>query len=143
MYSGHLVESGSGFINSPSAISAAVSQSFGSYYYINNGETAAEIAEGELMKTEPDSTKWPEYMQEDVRALIAFPFWIAGVGIVCAAIGLLCVRTKSDSRTEGLQERLLNTIRFGMGFTGFLSAGCSFVVMVFLFGIEQTIGIKL
>merc|ERR1719513_7045 len=95
------------------------------------------------MKVLKDSTQWEDYMQEDVRALIAFPFWIAGVGIFCAAIGLLCVRTKSDSTTEGLQERLLNTIRFGMGFTGFLSAVCSFVVMFLLFGLESTIGLKL
>jgi len=122
--------------------SIQLSQSFASYYYINNGDTDTEI-EGQIMKIEPDSTQWPEYIQKDVRALIAFPFWIAGVGIVCAAIGLLCVRTKSDSKTEGLQERLLNTIRFGMGFTGLLSAGCSFVVMFCLFGIDQDIGIKL
>merc|ERR1719466_264449 len=101
------------------------------------------LVAGAAMKLEKDSSKWEEYMQEDVRTLIAFPFWIAGIGIVCAAVGLQCVRTGSDSKTEGLQERLLNTIRFGMGFTGFLSAGCSFVVMVFLFGIDQTIGIKL
>jgi len=82
-------------------------------------------------------------MRADVRSLIAFPFWISGVGIVCAAIGLQCVRTKSDANTEGLQERLLNTIRFGMGFTGLLSAICSFVVMVFLFGLDRTIGLKL
>merc|ERR1719513_482229 len=95
------------------------------------------------MKVLKDSTQWEDYMQEDVRALIAFPFWIAGVGIFCAAIGLLCVKTKSDANTEGLQERLLNTIRFGMGFTGVLSAICSFVVMVLLFGLERSTGLKL
>merc|ERR1719320_740544 len=89
------------------------------------------------------SADWEDYMQEDVRSLIAFPFWISGVGIVCAAIGLQCVKTKSDAKTEGLQERLLNTIRFGMGFTGVLSAICSLVVMVLLFGLERSTGLKL
>jgi len=123
--------------------SIQLSQSFASYYYANYGETETDRNAGLAMKNEPNSKQWAEYMQEDVRALIAFPFWIAGVGIVCAAIGLTCVRTKSDSKTEGLQERLLNTIRFGMGFTGFLSAASSFGVMVFLFGLDENIGLKL
>lgn len=85
---------------------------------------------------------WNPWMKQDVRALIAFPFWISGVGIVCAAVGLQCVRTNKDASTEGLQERLLNTIRFGMGFTGLLSAIGSFIVMVALFGLES-VGFKL
>merc|ERR1719427_109441 len=113
--------------------SIQLSQSFAAYTY---GDAT--------MKLEIDSSKWAEeYMREDVRSLIAFPFWISGVGIVCAAIGLQCVKTKSDAKTEGLQERLLNTIRFGMGFTGVLSAICSFVVMVLLFGLERSTGLKL
>merc|ERR1719184_395641 len=123
--------------------SIQLSQSFALHYYSSNGGSEADRSAGLAMKSEPNSKQWAEYMQEDVRVLIAFPFWIAGVGIVCAAIGLTCVRTKSDSKTEGLQERLLNTIRFGMGFTGFLSAASSFVVMFVLFGLEKNIGLKL
>merc|ERR1719419_1293696 len=39
-------------------------------------------------------------------------------------------------------QRLLNTIRFGMGFTGILSAVGSFIIMVLLFGTEK-LGFKL
>jgi len=123
--------------------SVQLSQSFASYYYTNYGATQDQKDIGVAMKTMLDSSQWEEYAQQDVRALIAFPFWISGVGIVCAVIGLQCVKTKSDAKTEDLQERLLNTIRFGMGFTGVLSAICSFVVMVILFGLEQSIGLKL
>jgi len=122
--------------------SIQLSQSFASNYYSVNGD-ATEQAAGDAMKIEKDSDLWEEYMREDVRALIAFPFWIAGAGIICAVIGLQCVRTKSDANTEGLQERLLNTIRFGMGFTGVLSAITSFAVMVVLFGTERSVGFKL
>merc|ERR1719397_932047 len=119
--------------------SVQLSQSFASHYYAMNGDPDA----GAAMKAERDSSKWEVYQQEDVRTLIAFPFWISGIGIVCAAVGLQCVRTGSDSKTEGLQERLLNTIRFGMGFTGILSAACSFVVMYLLFGVERPLGFEL
>jgi len=115
--------------------SVQLSQSFASHYY--GGDVGAAL------KLETNSENWAPFMKEDVRALIAFPFWISGVGIVCAAVGLQCVSTKSDAKTEGLQERLLNTIRFGMGFTGFLSAVCSFVVMFLLFGLERNLGLKL
>merc|ERR1719285_1336525 len=119
--------------------SVQLSQSFASTYYQENGDLSA----GLLMKAQEDSDKWADYQQEDVRALIAFPFWISGVGIICAAIGLQCVRTGSDPKTEDLQERLLNTIRFGMGFTGILSAACSFVVMYLLFGVDDSVGFEL
>merc|ERR1719193_2976773 len=123
--------------------SIQLSQSFASYYYETNGVTAEDREMGTQMRTMKVSDDWQEQAQKDVRALIAFPFWIAGAGIVCAIIGLQCVRTKSDAKTEGLQERLLNTIRFGMGFTGVLSAGCSLVVTVLLFGLEEPVGLKL
>jgi len=119
--------------------SVQLSQSFASYYY----EQISDDADASVMVKEKDSSTWDPYMQEDVRALIAFPFWIAGVGIICAAIGLQCVRTGSDSKTKDLQERLLNTIRFGMGFTGILSAACSFIVMFLLFGVDRSVGFKL
>jgi len=117
--------------------SVQLSQSFAVSYYDLDG-ASADL----LLVIKKDSSEWPDYMQEDVRALIAFPFWIAGFGILCAVIGLQCVRTKSDASTEGLQERLLNTIRFGMGFTGVLSAVGSFIIMVILFGTNK-IGFKL
>merc|ERR1719419_184164 len=98
--------------------SVQLSQSFAAHYYYE--EYGTDVSE-EITGVD-DSDEWSAYMRKDVRALIAFPFWIAGIGIICAAIGLFCVRTSSDSKTEGLQERLLNTIRFGMGFTGLLSA---------------------
>jgi len=121
--------------------SIQLSQSFAAYYYNEFGSEQQQM-DAVAVKTMKVSAEWPTEFQEDVRALIAFPFWISGVGIVCAAIGLQCVRTKTDSKTEGLQERLLNTIRFGMGFTGVLSAVCSFVIMVLLFGL-RSVGLKL
>jgi len=123
--------------------SIQLSQSFALTYYTSSldpdsAEDAAEL----IAATSKDSDDWPDYMREDVRVLIAFPFWIAGFGILCAVVGLQCVKTKSDASTEGLQERLLNTIRFGMGFTGILSAVGSFIIMVILFGTEK-LGFKL
>jgi len=118
--------------------SIQLSQSFALHYYSSNGASEADI----LAAAEKDSSLWPDYMQEDVRVLIAFPFWIVGFGILCAVVGLQCVKTKSDASTEGLQERLLNTIRFGMGFTGVLSAVGSFVIMIILFGTKE-VGFKL
>merc|ERR1719419_1778522 len=79
--------------------SVQLSQSFASTYYSEHG-TADEMLAGLDMATQKDSDLWEDYMRQDVRVLIAFPFWIAGVGIVCAAVGLQCVRTKSDAGTE-------------------------------------------
>jgi len=118
--------------------SIQLSQSFASNYYKENVDHGASE-----MLLDKDSSNWEAHMREDVRTLIAFPFWIAGIGIVCAAIGLQCVRTGSDAKTKDLQERLLNTIRFGMGFTGILSAACSFVVMFLLFGVDRSVGFEL
>jgi len=124
--------------------SIQLSQSFAANYYIDHGADATEEAAGAAMKMEKNSELWEEaFMREDVRVLIAFPFWIAGIGIVCAVIGLQLVRTKSDAQTDGLQERLLNTIRFGMGFTGALSASFSLVIAIVLFGVDRLVGMEL
>merc|ERR1719193_2182398 len=57
--------------------SVQLSQSFASYYYENHGSTAEDRAKGLEMRTLKVSDDWEEQAQKDVRALIAFPFWIA------------------------------------------------------------------
>jgi len=122
--------------------SVQLSQSYAINHYLKNATSDEQINEVSILMAK-DSSLWKVYMQEDVRCLIAFPFWISGVGILCSVIGLQLVRTSSTAAEEGLQERLLNTIRTGMGFTGFLSAVCSLVVAIILFGANKGLGFEL
>jgi len=121
--------------------SIQLSQPYAINHYRQNGTPAEKTVLYLLEST--DSDTWKDYMREDVRCLIAFPFWISGVGILCSVIGLQLVRTSSTAAEKGLQERLLNTIRIGMGFTGFLSAACSLVIAVILFGSNKRLGFDL
>lgn len=44
-----------------------------------------------------DSSPMPT--ENDVKALIALPFWIAGIGMICANLGIFFVRTSSSSQS--------------------------------------------
>lgn len=67
--------------------------------------------------------------ENDVRALIALPFWIAGFGMICSNLGVFFVRTSKDSSSDehDIQETLLATIRNAIIFTGLLAAGCALI----------------
>merc|ERR1719412_2481481 len=84
-----------------------------------------------------DSDTWTDEAKQDVRALIALPFWIGGAGILCAVIGIQTVRTSASADTEDLQEVLLGTIRKGIYFTSFLSLIASMVICGVLFGFSS------
>jgi K(+)-stimulated pyrophosphate-energized sodium pump len=63
---------------------------------------------------------------------VALPFLVAGVGILCALIGSLLVRTKENAT----QEDLLKTLRTAV----WVSAGLSIVGIALLFVFDNTIG---
>jgi len=70
----------------------------------------------------------PMPTENDVRALIALPFWIAGIGMICANMGVFFVRTSSGSQDQhDIQEILLATIRNAIIFTGVLAAAGALV----------------
>lgn len=121
--------------------SIQLSQSYTINHYLENGTPEEQVYV--LTSMGKDSDLWVEYIQEDVRCLIAFPFWISGVGILCSVIGLQLVRTSSTAAEKDLQERLLNTIRIGMGFTGLFSAVCSLIIAIILFGSDKRLGYDL
>ena len=41
----------------------------------------------------------PMPTENDVKALIALPFWIAGIGMICANLGVFFVRTSSGAQS--------------------------------------------
>jgi len=84
-----------------------------------------------------DSSKWSKVYQEDIRALIALPFWIASAGIVCSIFAIWAVRTNATAEVEDLQEKLLNTIRRGIYLGGFLSLVASVIICGTMFGWEN------
>lgn len=70
----------------------------------------------------------PMPTENDVKALIALPFWIAGIGMICANLGVFFVRTSSGAQSEhDIQEILLATIRNAIIFTGILAAAGALV----------------
>jgi len=76
----------------------------------------------------------------DVSALIAIPFWIAGFGMVCANLGVWLVRTnRDDIEGDELQELLLKTIGNAIYATGFLAAGAALAACIILLGTESGI----
>merc|ERR1719323_1412186 len=78
--------------------------------------------------------------KNDVRALIAVPFWIAGFGMICANLGIFFVRFGKDQGDEHeLQEKLLHIIRNATAATGLLAAGLALVACHVLLDIETEI----
>lgn len=82
--------------------------------------------------------------EKDVRALIALPFWIAGLGMFCANFGVFLVRSGGSSdNTEDLQEKLLAIIRNATLLTGLAAAGGALVACGVLFGWDSDLCWKL
>lgn len=78
--------------------------------------------------------------KNDVRALIALPFWIAGFGMLCANLGIFFVRTSSQSRDDHeLQEILLHTIRNATLATALLAAAGALLAAGVLLDINSEI----
>merc|ERR1719150_2793469 len=76
----------------------------------------------------------------DVKALIAIPFWIAGFGMICANLGIFFVRFGKDQGDEHeLQEKLLHIIRNATAATGLLAAGLALVACHVLLDIQTEI----
>merc|ERR550519_2916681 len=76
----------------------------------------------------------------DVRALIAVPFWIAGFGMICANLGIFFVRFGRDGGDEHeLQEALLGVIFRATAATGLLAAGLALLTCHILLDIETEI----
>merc|ERR1711871_1871898 len=66
-------------------------------------------------------------------AMVALPFWIAGVGVVASFIGYLVVSVDDDNAT---QSQLLNALHRGTLVAGVLIVGLSLACTVVLFSIE-------
>eukprot|EP00494_Astrolonche_serrata_P034336 UN34605 len=65
------------------------------------------------------------YTDNDLRALIALPFWIAGFGMICSNIGVWLVRTSSgegNANEDERQSELLMAIFRAIIATGVLAA---------------------
>lgn len=78
--------------------------------------------------------------ENDVKALIALPFWISGIGMICANLGVFLVRTSSSNQdSENIQEILLHTIRNAIVFTGILAAAGALVACGVLLDFDSDI----
>lgn len=78
--------------------------------------------------------------ENDVRALIAIPFWIAGFGMICANLGIFFVRFgKDEGDAEGIQEKLLHVIFMATAATGLLAAGLALVACHVLLDINTKV----
>merc|ERR550539_1855811 len=85
-----------------------------------------------------DSSPLPT--ENDVKALIALPFWIAGIGMLCANVGVFFVRTSESNQEEhDVQESLLATIRNAIIFTGVLAAAGALVACGVLLDFDSDI----
>merc|ERR1719436_679645 len=78
--------------------------------------------------------------KNDVRALIAIPFWIAGFGMICANLGIFFVRFGKDGGDEHeLQEKLLGVIFRATLATGVLAAGLALLACHVLINVNDDI----
>jgi len=73
----------------------------------------------------------------DIKALIAVPFWIAGFGMICANLGIFFVRNDGKAEGDELQESLLHTIRNAILATGVLAAGGALLACALLLDINS------
>jgi len=71
-------------------------------------------------------------------ALVAIPFWIAGAGIVCAAIGFFAVSTKEDAT----QKELLHALHKGTILASTLVVAASAAIITVFFGAGSPPGWK-
>jgi len=81
---------------------------------------------------------------------VALPFWIAGFGIVAGILGIFMVRTSNEAPsaagdsgksidTEGLQNKLLHTIRRGIFTSTVVSWALAWVSCGIFFGFDQPV----
>jgi len=71
--------------------------------------------------------------------LVALPFWISAVGVVCSAIAFFAVQTKN----EASQSDLMFALNKGIFLATFLTVGASALVIFFLFEGRETYGWEL
>jgi len=81
--------------------------------------------------------------EEDIKALISLPLWIAGFGMVAANVGVFLVRTSGSEDPDKLQDILLHTIARAIYSTGILAAILALVACGLLFGWDSSICWKL
>jgi len=80
----------------------------------------------------------------DIRALIAVPFWIAGFGMCAACVGIFFVRTGDDNADENeLQHRLLNTIFYAIIGTGVIALGLALLTVALIIDLGKTEAIRI
>merc|ERR1719204_1205456 len=106
--------------------------------YLFKKHMPAEIVISGALEMVPDTSSWSDGAREDVKALIAYPLWIAATGIVMSCLGVYMIRI-SDAKAakldgNELQEKLLWTIRYGIFGTSFFASACSLGAAIILFG---------
>lgn len=100
---------------------------------------AVQLSENYYKMWTMDNFASPADEDNDLRSLIALPFFVSAFGIVSACIGIYFVRTgKSGASGHELQEALLWTIRLGIFGTSLISTGFTIGVCAFLFGTGKT-----
>ena len=69
-------------------------------------------------------------------AAVAYPLWLAGVGILCSIMGIFVVRTNADETMPGEQVlvSLLWSIRYGVYFSSIVFAGLAALVAWMIMG---------
>jgi len=152
-----LFESFVGGIIASIQLASSYAWSLNKDHYIDGMDAAAKA---KFVKDwrEMDSDDWPSDMQDDVRAFIALPIFVAAFGIVIACLGIYTVRTSEQGGEEKplpedatpeqvakrkqemaekrmeLQEKLLWTIRRGIFSTSIVASAAALGVCLYLFG---------
>merc|ERR1719336_2508633 len=79
----------------------------------------------------------------DVRALIAVPFWIAGFGMIAACVGINFVRTSDGETDENkLQHKLLSTIFWAIVGTGTIACLLALLTCAILLDLDSDHALK-
>jgi len=79
----------------------------------------------------------------DIRALIAVPFWIAGFGMIAACFGIFLVRTGDGETDENkLQHKLLSTIFWAIIGTGVVAVLLALLTVAILLDLNSDEAIK-
>merc|ERR1719204_1720511 len=115
--------------------------------YLFKKHMPAEIVISGALEMVPDTSSWSDGAREDVKALIAYPLWIAATGIVMSCLGVYMIRI-SDAKAakldgNELQEKLLWTIRYGIFGTSFFASACSLGAAIILFGDKGSVAYEL
>jgi H(+)-translocating pyrophosphatase len=70
-------------------------------------------------------------------AAVAYPLWLAGLGILCSIVGIYVVRTNADEKkltTVEILEALLWSIRYGVWFSTIVFTGLAALVAWMIMG---------